>query len=753
MSTLISHEFTLSMTPGGVPPRLKITQYDTARTFTANLRGEDGSAWTIPGGATVTIEGTNAQRVPFELTATASGSAVTFTPDEIATAQPGLARATVVIKNGDDRIATLLVEFDVQRNGATEEEIAASPGFTDVIDAAVAAWLGTIGVGAINSAVNAYADEHGLEYGAYYVTPAMFGAVGDGVNDDTDAMIACCECATANNLPIVWHDKTIYLKTATSSHCPRIMTDVDFSGCEILITSENDAHTILKVGEDPDELSGISSVTANNYKTVFAQYPDSVVSVVSNISLGTRLYDSSPVTHYHRQTFLTNAYGEIEPYNPFIDLTSVSTVYRVDKLSEPITLRFGTIRLSGANSMAKISIKRSNVTVCDTSVVSDNITGTTFDSGLFEASFCANVKFSNIVGNNLAASNTVWVTQYIMDAYYCYGLIFERININKGWGAMASHWCTDIVMRDSKLNRFDIHYGTFGRVVVENCDFIEYPASILLGYGDGDVSINDCTFHKRTEGNRYSEYIINLRSDFAILFSGKIRGRNNEIRLGYNESSKHVWMFNYNMAFAEFLSYAPSHLPELDMVDTRIVNETAPASGSRAIVGLVNLSNNADAQPTVGKMRFRFTSDSLDKTTNESSLQGYSFADFNSAAAVFDIENAYFKPLDYNGSLLTSGLYNYRYISLNESTVEDAVKAICNYINDSNLIREHGVANGIFAIPDAEYTEKRYVIQVQKLVNQDFGGYYYRNFSGAPGSITKFWYKVDTDVYRENEIT
>ena len=138
--SLVTHGFDLPIMPGSISPVLHLSQYDDARTFTAHLKGEDGNPFTLPSGASAKLEGMNCKGVTFEQTATVSGSDITFTPKEAATDQPGLIAATLHIKNSNDNISTLAVILNVQKNGATKEEQARSPGFTDAIQAAVEAW-------------------------------------------------------------------------------------------------------------------------------------------------------------------------------------------------------------------------------------------------------------------------------------------------------------------------------------------------------------------------------------------------------------------------------------------------------------------------------------------------------------------------------------------------------------------------------------------------------------------------------------
>ena len=138
--SLATHGFDLPIMPGSISPVLNLSQYDDARAFTAHLKDESGNPFTLPSGASAKLEGMNYKGVTFEINAQPSGSDITFTPKEAAPDQPGLIAATLHIKNGNENISTLAVILNVQKAGATKEEQARSPGFTDAIQAAVEAW-------------------------------------------------------------------------------------------------------------------------------------------------------------------------------------------------------------------------------------------------------------------------------------------------------------------------------------------------------------------------------------------------------------------------------------------------------------------------------------------------------------------------------------------------------------------------------------------------------------------------------------
>lgn len=139
--SLYTHDFDLPITPGAIPPRIKLSQYDDSRTYTAHLKADDGSAFTLASGATATLHGKNRKGVTFDIEATVSGADVTFTPKEAATDQPGEIHATLCITSGGEQLTPLAITLDIQKDGATREDVARDPGFTDAIDSAVEAYL------------------------------------------------------------------------------------------------------------------------------------------------------------------------------------------------------------------------------------------------------------------------------------------------------------------------------------------------------------------------------------------------------------------------------------------------------------------------------------------------------------------------------------------------------------------------------------------------------------------------------------
>ena len=132
----MNYSVNLDITPGGMPPVLHMSQYDTDRQYTVNLK-DGGSSYSLGTGATGKVKGFNGKAC-FEIEATASGSTVTFQLTDASTDQFGIFPVTLELTNDGETISPLCMIFDVQRAGYTNEQAANSPEFQTAMEAAVA---------------------------------------------------------------------------------------------------------------------------------------------------------------------------------------------------------------------------------------------------------------------------------------------------------------------------------------------------------------------------------------------------------------------------------------------------------------------------------------------------------------------------------------------------------------------------------------------------------------------------------------
>ena len=103
---MTSQTINLDLIPKGVNPVVNVSQYDAGQTWTIGIT-ENGNAFSIPSGASVTICGTKRDSTGFMYACTFSGSTVTAIVQPQMTILPGDQKAELRITKGAEKIATI----------------------------------------------------------------------------------------------------------------------------------------------------------------------------------------------------------------------------------------------------------------------------------------------------------------------------------------------------------------------------------------------------------------------------------------------------------------------------------------------------------------------------------------------------------------------------------------------------------------------------------------------------------------------
>ena len=163
----MNYSVNLDITPGGMPPVLHMSQYDTDRQYTVNLK-DGGSSYSLGTGATGKVKGFNGKAC-FEIEATASGSTVTFQLTDASTDQFGIFPVTLELTNDGETISPLCMIFDVQKAGYTNEQAASSPEFENAMEEAAQKYVLGMDLTARTALLDllahvAYIDQSGQDY-------------------------------------------------------------------------------------------------------------------------------------------------------------------------------------------------------------------------------------------------------------------------------------------------------------------------------------------------------------------------------------------------------------------------------------------------------------------------------------------------------------------------------------------------------------------------------------------------------------
>lgn len=105
----------INMTPDTILPYLKLSQYDVGREISFVMK--DGSEeYTVPSGATVKLEGTKPSGFGFTITCEVNGSTATAVTTADMTDEWGTVVAELVVRQGDNRLGSSNVRFDIERS-------------------------------------------------------------------------------------------------------------------------------------------------------------------------------------------------------------------------------------------------------------------------------------------------------------------------------------------------------------------------------------------------------------------------------------------------------------------------------------------------------------------------------------------------------------------------------------------------------------------------------------------------------------
>lgn len=376
------------------------------------------------------------------------------------------------------------------------------------------------------------------------VSYEMFGAVLDGVADDTDAVIAAHEYANANGCRVEQHTGTAYLKTATADHCPVVKTDCDWSGMTFVVTEAMAKNVILRA--EPDE--GIRTISLSSAQIgqlaqgaisipFLAEYPNCICHFTTDIVQPVRL-NHADTTYVYHETVTSDRHGNLIDGGLFRDMTGAGSVTMEYQsiFERPIELRGARVLLDTTDDsrIPTFLIKRSNATLRDWTfeiAAQTSVNSTDYKGEILRIENAYNVTAEKLTGENFGTFFTDTAASRSQTCYAIYLSGLSRFTLRdcvllRAWGVMQSQYCKDIAVRDSTLGRIDNHYGC-RNYTISNVTLATSHSCINIGYGDGQFVIDNVRFHKFPDPDTTaSNACVMLRRDFCALYSGELVIRN-----------------------------------------------------------------------------------------------------------------------------------------------------------------------------------------------------------------------------------
>ncbi len=373
-----------------------------------------------------------------------------------------------------------------------------------------------------------------------YVNYEMFGAKGDGVTDDSEAIKAAHDYANENKIDVKTNPSATYY-IGCHPFTAIIKTNVDFGASKFIVddstlTPAERGAPLFRVVSDYEPIPlEITSLKKNQMK-LDVELPMNCYVKVDNankkqfIRFGLNQNNGSSQT----DCFVVDKSGYI--LNKVIWNFETVTSVEARPIDETVRIIRGGIFTSVANQAeSKYTYYGRHMIINRSNTIVENIThhvvgeldhGAPY-SGFITVEKCAYVTIRNchltprkIYQTIGSAGKPVSMGSYAMLGSSAVDVHFENIKQNgimdrTRWGLMATNHCKDLYVEGCIMSRFDAHENV-ANLTVRNC---------ILGHqcfnaiGHGIMTVENVT--------AYGNSFLNLRGDYGSTWDGDIVFKNN----------------------------------------------------------------------------------------------------------------------------------------------------------------------------------------------------------------------------------
>ena len=441
-----------------------------------------------------------------------------------------------------------------------------------------------------------------------------FGAVGDGITDDSEAIRAAHEYANGIGHTVCADPNATYYIGPMSSHIT-IQTDVNWGNAKFIIDD-----TVI-TPEDPARAVKIFNVSAKTGSTTFSASSDIVIAInnaggidadtVTRLDLGLGYPALVQVINAEHKNYiryganansgasqqemiLIDADGNIDPSTPFMfDYEKVTSIIARKIDAEPITIE-GGIFTTKANAAPcaytqyarNIQVTRPNTTVKNIThyITDEGETGAPYD-GFLKVHLAYNVTFEdcllsghkiyyNSEGTGMGTYDISATSSINISWKNCTQTNFfsneatEATTKSTHWGIMGSSYCKNLSFDSCQLTRFDAHAGIY------NVNITDTEIIHITIVGGGTVNVENTTI--------YHNAGIQLRTDYGNFWHGDVILKNISFRNTGSVNLITCTWYNHDFGY-------PTALPENITVDGLTLKKNATVNiFSPAFVTLTN---------------------------------------------------------------------------------------------------------------------------------------------------------------------
>ena len=416
-----------------------------------------------------------------------------------------------------------------------------------------------------------------------------YGAVGDGITDDFDAVVNAHAAANEAGLSVrADAGATYYIGGANKT--AQIQTDTDWGDAKFIIDDTNvenrSSHLFNVSSKLPvTRITTVKTLKKDQGKLDWSLPNNSFVVVTDNTTKRyIRAGRNANSGHDQLDVFVVDQNGNVDMKTPIIwdfDNISSMTAYPIDP--ETLTVRGGHFTtIANQTDLAAyynrgIGITRSNVVIDG---VVHAITGEPEHhapyGGFIAISSCDGITVQNckLSGHITALTTQGWTTgTYDITVNRSTNVTFKNcsqlndIHDTKRWGIFGSNWSKNLTFDTVEFSRFDAHMGVANATIKNSV--LGHLGINLIGIGTFLVE------NTKVCGLNF----INLRGDYGSTFEGEVIIRNCEYIPRHGAKSDAILIGGYNSGQHDF-GYTCS-MPRKITIDGLVINDSNPPDNYR----------------------------------------------------------------------------------------------------------------------------------------------------------------------------
>lgn len=419
-----------------------------------------------------------------------------------------------------------------------------------------------------------------------YVNYEDFGAVGDGVHDDMEAIVAAHAYANEYHLPVrTRYDATYYIGPRPLT--AYVETDVDWNTSRFTIddtdvpAAERNAPCFLVRSAHTVEPFEIHELKRDQKQLDVEPSCDCVVTVYNEnekhfIRYGLNQNNGEAAT----DTFVLHKDGSI--YGPIDWDYDVITAITANPLDDtPLTIKGGVFTTMANHGESRYLYYKRNITITRSRVTVDGLIhyiageishGSPY-GGFISIEKCAYITLNNCFATGHKIYETIGSAglPVMMGSYdiradrvvdlHIVGCRVNNILDNTRWGVIASNYCKNLIVEDCIFSRLDAHQGVSGQYTIRNSQMGWQGINAI---GRGVLTLENVT--------AYGNNLVCFRPDYGSTWEGDVVIKNCRWIPACGKETRPM-IFGMSNNGMHYFGY-PCHMPKTITIDGLVIEDT-----------------------------------------------------------------------------------------------------------------------------------------------------------------------------------